>query len=306
MSQKIVFMGTPDFSVPTLESLINSDHKILAVYSQQAAKANRGQKILPSIIENFAKKKSLRLRTPIKLDTDEEYNFIKKLKPDIGIVVAYGKIIPKRFLNLTKYGFINLHASLLPKWRGAAPIQRSIMNLDNETGISIMKIVEKLDAGPVMHQDRINISENLDSLTLSKVLAKLGAKSILDAINKIGKGEAQFKEQDHSKATYAKKISKDESKLEWNESAKKVLAKINGLNPNPGAWFKYKNTRYKVWKAKIVNQNGIAGQTLDNSLTIACKEKSIKIVEIQKEGKSKQLIDQFLLGNNIKQDETIS
>jgi len=306
MSQKIVFMGTPEFSVPALESLVNSDHKILAVYSQPASKANRGQKIIPSSIEIFAKENSLNIRTPTKLDTEEEYNFLKNLKPDIVIVIAYGRVIPKRFLSLAKHGFVNVHASLLPKWRGAAPIQRSIMNLDSETGISIMKIVEELDAGPVMHQDKIKISENVDGLTLSKVLSKLGAKSIIGAISKIEKGEAKFQEQNHSQATYAKKISKTEGEIQWNESAKKVLAKINGLNPNPGAWFQYKNERYKVWKAKIVNKNGDSGKTLDEKLTVFCKEQAVKILEIQKEGKSRQVIDQFLLGNKIKQGESIA
>jgi methionyl-tRNA formyltransferase len=306
MSQKIVFMGTPEFSVPTLESLVNSDHKILAVYSQPASKANRGQKIIPSSVEIFAKENSLNTRTPVKLDTDEEYNFLKNLKPDIVVVIAYGRIIPKRFLSLARYGFVNVHASLLPKWRGAAPIQRSIMNLDSETGISIMKIVEELDAGPVMHQDKIKISENVDGLTLSKVLSKLGAKSIIDAISKIEKGEAKFQEQNHSEATYAKKISKTEGEIQWHENAKKVLAKINGLNPNPGAWFQYKNERYKIWKAEMVNKNGNVGKTIDDKLTIACNDQSIKILEIQKEGKSRQPIDQFLFGNKIKKGESIA
>ena len=305
MSQRIVFMGTPEFSVSALKSLVNSNHKVLAVYSQPANKAHRGQKIIPSSVELFAKKCSLHLRTPVILDSDEEYNFLKSLKPDIVIVIAYGKIIPKRFFNLAKYGFINVHASLLPKWRGAAPIQRSIMNLDNQTGVSIMKIVEELDAGPVMHQDKIEINEKIDTLTLSKVLSKLGANSILNAINKIEKGEARFKEQNHSEATYAKKISKEEGKINWNQSAKKVLAKINGLNPNPGAWFQYKNERFKVWKAEIVNKNSDAGKIIDDQLTIACDEQSIKILEIQKEGKSRQLTDQFLLGNKIKHGESI-
>ena len=305
MSQRIVFMGTPEFSVSALKSLVNSNHKVLAVYSQPANKAHRGQKIIPSSIELFAKKCSLHLRTPVILDNDEEYDFIKSLKPDIVIVIAYGKIIPKRFFNLAKYGFINVHASLLPKWRGAAPIQRSIMNLDNQTGISIMKIVEELDAGPVMHQDKIEINEKIDTLTLSKVLSKLGANSILNAINKIEKGEARFKEQNHSEATYAKKISKEEGKINWNQSAKKVLAKINGLNPNPGAWFQYKNERFKVWKAEIVNKNSDAGKTIDDQLTIACDEQSIKILEIQREGKNRQSANQFLLGNKIKSGESI-
>ena len=306
MSQKIVFMGTPEFSVPTLESLINSNHTVVMVYSQPASKANRGQKIIPSSVETFAKKNSLNLRTPNSLDNDEEYNYLKKLEPDIVVVIAYGKIIPKRFLNLSKFGFINVHASLLPKWRGAAPIQRSIMNLDSQTGVSIMKIVEELDSGPIMHQEKIQINEKIDALTLSKVLSKLGAISIINALKKIEKGEARFQEQNHSEATYAKKISKLEGKIDWNQSAKKVLAKINGLNPNPGAWFEYQNERYKVWQAEIVNKSGNAGKTIDDQITIACKEQSIKIIEIQKEGKSRQLINKFVLGNKIKKGETIT
>ena len=305
MSQKIVFMGTPEFSVPTLESLINSDHKVLTVYSQPASKANRGQKIIPSSVENFAKTHLLNLRTPHDLD-NEEYDYLKELEPDIVVVVAYGKIIPKRFLNLAKFGFINVHASLLPKWRGAAPIQRAIMNLDNQTGISIMKIVEELDSGPVMHQDKIQINEKIDSVTLSKALSKLGANSIINALNKIEKGEARFQEQNHDEATYAKKISKSEGKINWKQSAKNVLAKINGLNPNPGAWFEYQNERYKVWKAEIVTKSGNAGKIIDDKITIACKDQAIKIIEIQKEGKSRQLINNFLLGNKIKQGESIN
>ena len=221
------------------------------------------------------------------------------------VVVAYGKIIPKRFLDLAKHGFINVHASLLPKWRGAAPIQRSIMNLDNETGVSIMKITEDLDTGPVMNQAKISINRTTDAETLSKVLSQLGAKALLDSINKIADGTAKFEEQDHSVATYAKKINKAEGKIQWNVDAKKILAKINGLNPNPGAWFEYKKERFKVWKAEIANGKGKLGKTLDDKLTIACNEGSIKILEIQKEGKNRQVIDQFLLGNKIKQGENI-
>ncbi len=299
-------MGTPEFSVPTLESLVNSDHQILSVYSQPARKAKRGQKLNSSSVEIYAKAKSLSIRTPSNLDTDEEYNFLKKIEPDFVIVVAYGKIIPKRFLNLSKHGFINVHASLLPKWRGAAPIQRSIMNMDSETGISIMKIVEDLDAGPILQQSSIKINENIDSLTLSKVLSQLGAKLILDVIKKIEKGEAKFREQNHSQKTYAKKISKEEGQIQWNESARKILAKINGLNPNPGAWFVHKKQRYKVWKAQIKNKNGSVAKILDNDLTIACGNQAIKILEIQREGKSRQKTEQFLRGNMIKKGESIS
>ena len=306
MSQKIVFMGTPEFSVPTLKLLLKSEHRILAVYSQPPTKAHRGQKISSSSVENFAKKKALNVRTPLTLDSDEEYDFMKNLKPDIVVVIAYGKIIPKRFLNLAKYGFINVHASLLPKWRGAAPIQRSIMSLDSETGISVMKVVEELDAGPVMYQAKIVINENTDTQTLTQVLSQLGAKALLDSISKIENGKAKFKEQNHNQSTYAKKISKAESKIEWNESAKKVLAKINGLNPNPGAWFEYKNERYKVWKAEIVNKSGKIGTILNDQLIVSCKDQAVQILEIQKEGKSRQTTEQFLLGNKINQGENIA
>ena len=305
MSKKIVFMGTPEFAVPSLKELKNSDYEILTVYSQPASKANRGQKLTKSEVEITSEKLSLNLRTPLLLDNDQEYNFLKSIKPEIVVVVAYGKIIPKRFLNLPKFGFINVHASLLPKWRGAAPMQRSIMNLDHETGITIMKIVEDLDAGPIIHQDKIKINENVDTLSLSKLLSQLGAKSLIKAMNKIFNGDTSFQEQNHKEATYAKKISKEEAKINWNNSAKTILAKINGLNPNPGAWFKYKNQRYKVWKANITNTFGSPGTIVDKMLTIACKEQSIQILEIQKEGKSRQQIDQFLLGNNIKIGESI-
>ena len=306
MSLKIIFMGTPEFAVPILKSLKESEHELLCVYSQPPKKRARGQKILSSPIHEYAKKLELSVRCPINFDTDEEYDFIKEIDPDIVIVVAYGKIIPKRFLSLTKFGFINIHASLLPKWRGAAPIQRSIMNLDNQTGISIMKIVEKLDSGPVMHQDKIQINEKINTFDLSKILSKIAASSIINSLNKIERGDAKFKEQDHRQATYAKKISKSEGKINWNQSARTVLAKINGLNPNPGAWFEYKKDRFKVWKAEIVNKNSEAGEIIDDKILIACKEKAIKILEIQKEGKSRQSIDKFLLGNKIKKGEIIN
>ena len=306
MSKKIVFMGTPEFAVPSLNALKNNNYNISVVYTQPPSIANRGKKLIESKIETLAKKFSLKVRNPKKLDNENEYNYFKSIEPDLAIVVAYGQIIPKRFLTVPRFGFINVHASLLPKWRGAAPIQRSIMNLDNESGISIMKIAEKLDAGPIMYQEKIKINENINSQILSKLLSQLGAKSMISAIDKIEKGEENFVEQDHSMATYAKKISKKEAQINWNESSRKVLAQINGLNPNPGAWFKINNKRYKVWKAKIVKIKGRPGEILNDKLVIGCDDFSIKIIEIQKEGKSRQAIDQFLLGNKIKKDESIA
>ena len=306
MAQKIIFMGTPEFSVPSLDYLVKSGHKILAVYSQPAKKSHRGQKVNLSAVESFARKNSLNVRTPSTLNTEEEFNFIKNLKPDIVIVVAYGKIIPKRFLTLSKHGYINVHASLLPKWRGAAPIQRSIMNLDEETGISIMKINEELDAGPVMKQIKTKIYDNTNAEMLSKILSNLGAKTLIDSIKKIQNGKANFIEQNNSKATFAKKIKKEESKIKWNENAENILGKINGLNPNPGAWFEHEGQRYKVLAAKIIDQNGKPGLVLDDKLTIGCKEKSLQITEIKKEGKKTLTLKEFLLGNKIKEGEKVS
>ena len=205
MSQKIVFMGTPEFSTPTLESLVNSNHKILAVYSQPASKANRGQKIIPSKVEILAKEHILNLRTPDSLDNDEEYDYLKKLEPDIVIVVAYGKIIPKKFLNLAKFGFINIHASLLPKWRGAAPIQRAIMNSDKKIGVSIMKIQEQLDSGPILESKEIKLDQNLTHGEIEKQLSILGANLLIKNLAKLKEGNLHFTEQVHSEATYAKK-----------------------------------------------------------------------------------------------------
>ena len=305
MSLKIIFMGTPEFAVPILKTIHDSKHRILTVYTQSPKKKNRGLKKIFSPVQIFSEKNSLNIRSPEKINSEEELDYLKKSNPDVIVVVAYGKILPKKILSIQNIHFINIHASLLPKWRGAAPIQRSIMNLDSETGISIMKIEEKLDAGPIMYQAKIKINENVDSLTLSKVLSKLGAKSIIDIIKKLEEGDINYKEQDHNKATYAKKISKNEGQIYWDSSVKKILAKINGLNPNPGAWFVYKKQRYKVWKAKIENKSGDAGKIIDNKLTIACKDGAIKILEIQKQGKSKQKTDQFLMGNKIKQGDSI-
>ena len=305
MPQKIVFMGTPNFSVPSLDILFKSGYEIVSVYTQSAKKSKRGQKYHPSPVEKFALEKSLNVRSPEILDTREEFNFLKKSNIDLAIVVAYGKLIPKKFLSLPKYGFINIHASLLPKWRGAAPIQRSILNLDKKTGISIMKLEEKLDCGPVLLQKEIEIKDDINSKILSERLSFLGAESLIETIELFKNNKVKFFEQDHLKASYAKKITKSESQINWEDKAKNILAKINALNPNPGAWFKYKNERYKVWKAKISSGSGSQGFTIDNNLTVGCRDKSVSILEIQKQGKSKQTIDQFLLGNKIPIGEQI-
>ena len=306
MFKKIVFMGTSNFSVPILKSLYQNGYPIVTIYTQPPQKSMRGQKVNKSPIQKMAENLCIECRTPDSLkENNEEYNFLKLLNPDLVIVVAYGQLIPKNYLSLSKHGFINIHASLLPKWRGAAPIQRSIMNLDKETGVSIMKIVEKLDAGPVMMQEKINVTSEMNAEDLSNKLSDLSSKLILECIDEIEGGKAKFIDQDEQKATYAKKINKEEGKINWDNSAENILAQINSLMPNPGAWFSFMGERYKILKASISETEGEKGKVIDNNLTIACKSKSIKVNEIQRQGKNKQSTSEFLLGSKIKKETAL-
>ena len=305
MPYKIIFMGTPKFSVPVLETLAKSSYQISCVYTQSPKKSNRGQKLNPSPIQKSAENLKLAIKNPNNLNTDEELKFFKELNPDIVIVVAYGQLISKKFLDIPTKGFINIHASLLPVWRGAAPIQRAIMNLDKQTGISIMKITEELDTGPIMKKIEINISSSDTSGKISEKLSKIGSEYIVEALDDIFNEKNKFTEQDHNNATYAKKIKKNEGKINWEESAKNIIGKINGLNPDPGAWFEYKKKRYKIWKASVFDKIGRAGTILDNNFIIGCKDKSIKIIEIQREGKNKLVLENFLLGINFKTGDII-
>tara|TARA_B110000971_G_scaffold219273_1_gene259980 strand:+ start:82 stop:1005 length:924 start_codon:yes stop_codon:yes gene_type:complete len=303
--KKVVFMGTPEFSVPTLEAIVRSSYEVSCVYTQPPKKSQRGQKLNISPVHKYAEKLKLTTRYPKNLNSEEEFDFIKKINPDIAIVVAYGQLISKKILNIPQEGFINIHASLLPKWRGAAPIQRSIMNSDTETGISIMKIIEELDAGPVMKKIKIGIDDPITTDNLSKNLSTVASESVVEVLNDIFSKKVKFVEQNHKHATYAKKIKKEEAEINWNESAKKILAKINGLNSKPGAWFMYKSVRHKIWRAKIVEKNGQPGKIIDNNLTIGCGNKSLEIIEIQKEGKNKLLLENFLMGTDIKEGDEL-
>jgi len=301
MLKKIVFMGTPIFAVPILKSLYQNGYPLSAVYTQPPQKSQRGQKINKSLIQSLSETLNIEFRTPLSLKNNrEEYEYLKKLDADLGIVVAYGQIIPNEILNLTKKGFINIHASLLPKWRGAAPIQRSIINLDKQTGITIMKINNKLDSGPICNSYKIDISNNENAEIISNKLSLLGAEKILDNIDKILDDKIEFKEQNHADATYANKIEKSEGKIDWNSKAENIIGKINGLYPSPGAWFIYKGERFKILKAEISEGKGKPGIILDEYFKVACNNKSIKILEIQRQGKRPQKINEFMLGSQIK------
>ncbi len=292
----IVFFGTPEFAVPILKKLIKSNFKIKAVFTQPPRRSNRGQKILKSHIHLFAEKYNLNIRVPEKLINEETY--LKNLNCDLALVVAYGQIIPSHFLKFCKHGYINIHASLLPKYRGAAPIQRSIMNFEKNTGISFMKINEKLDSGPVSNIYKMKIQKNENSLSLSQRLSKLASKKIVENLNLIISGEARFIDQDDSISTYANKIDKTESKINWKKKADEIIAQINGLYPN--AWFKFQDERYKILECDKSELQGNPGHVLNNDLTVACGINSIAIKKIQRQGKKPQNIKEFILGNKIK------
>ncbi len=305
MALEIIFMGTPEFSVPILNSL-NQKYKIISVYTQPPKKKSRGQKIIKSPIHKEAETLNLPIRCPENLNNLIDYEFIKASNVKYIVVAAYGQLIPKKFLDIKNLIYLNIHASLLPKWRGAAPIQRSIMSMDKETGISIMKIVPKLDAGPYMLQKKVTIESNDNFLSLSNKLSEIGSKLILEALLSLENKEENFKDQEEQIATYAKKINKNESEVNWNQPAKNLVAKINGLNPYPGVWFRHQNTRIKILQADISDLQGKCGEVLSNELIIGCQDKSIKINLLQKEGKELLTTKSFLLGHKILRGEIIS
>ena len=300
-------MGTSNFSVPILKSLYQNGYPVSVVYTQPPKKSNRGLKLSKSPINLFAENITLDVRTPQSLKNNEEEElYLNELKPDIILVVSFGQMIPKNLLNIPKYGFLNIHASLLPKLRGAAPIQRSIMNRDKESGISIMKINENLDEGPVCNQYSLKISEKMNAEELSEKLSLIASEKILYILDNIYDGNLEFKDQDHSKATYAKKIQKLEGKIDWNENADKIIGKINGLYPYPGAFFSFNGERYKILKAEKSSTAGKPGDIVSENFEVCCGEGSIKVLSIQREGKRVQQINEFLLGTQIKKGFNIA
>ena len=269
---------------------------------KRKVKPSKDKKINKSPIQGISETLNIDFRTPITLkDNKQEYTFLRELNADLAIVVAYGQIIPKEFLKLTKKGFINIHGSLLPAWRGAAPIQRSVMSLDEEVGVSIMKIVEELDSGPVCNRYSFKLDKKHNAKEISEKLSILGAEKILDNIDDIFEDKAKFIEQDHSKATYAKKIDKKEGQIDWRIGASKIIGKINGLFPSPGAFFSFNGERYKILKAEIGDGVGEVGEVISDYLEVACgNNQTIKILEIQRQGKKPQKISEFMLGSKIK------
>ena len=301
---KIGFMGTPSFAVPILNSLIKDNYHIEFVYTQSGRPAGRGLRKKNSEIYEVAKTKNINIRVPEKLD-HEEINFISNKEIDIIIVAAYGLILPERILKIPKYGCLNVHASLLPKWRGAAPIQRSIMAGDKKTGISYMLMDKGLDTGPVILQKETQIGENDNFLKVHDSLSLIASQTISETILKFIEGKLAAKEQNDDIASYADKIEKHETKIDWNLTAKEIRNLIYSLSLLPGAWTITKEgKRLKILSASIEEAKGEIAVLGENQI-LGCGQSSLKIKEVKPEGKKIMLFDDYLRGKNFSLGEKI-
>lgn len=294
---KIVFMGTPDFAVKALEALA-ARHEVVCVYTRAPQEAGRGKKLTKSPVHEFAEAHQIQVRTPKTLRNAEAQAEFAALNADISVVAAYGLILPQAVIEAFPYGCINIHGSLLPRWRGAAPIQRSIEAGDKESGITIMKVVEKLDAGDMLLKGSVPITAETTGELLHDAMAVLGAELIVKALEEWQnlKPEAQ----DETLVTYAAKIDKAECKLDFSQTAEILERKIRAFNPYPAMFFEYGGERYKILRAKVADETGAAGTVLEGSerLIIACGDKALEITEIQRQGKKKMPIEELLRGMN--------
>ena len=296
---KLVFMGTPNFSVPALQALNESSHQICAVYSQPPRPAGRGKKLKVSEVHREAVDMGLTVHHPENFKSENDQIIFRNLNADVAVVVAYGLLLPKPILLSPKLGCVNIHASLLPRWRGAAPIQRAIMDGDNETGVCIMKMNEGLDTGPILSSTKIQILENDTSKVLSKRLSLEGAKLIVKVLDSFSSHSAQA--QSTKGITYAKKIDKSEAKIDWSLSAETIDRKIRALSPFPGAWTEINGERVKLLASKVIDKENEPGIVLDKGFSIACGQKAVEITEAQRPGKSAQNSDVFLRGFKLQQ-----
>ncbi|PIB94148.1 methionyl-tRNA formyltransferase [Caulobacter sp. FWC2] len=297
---RIAFLGTPDFAVTCLAELVASGHEIVAVYSQPPAPRGRGQDLKPSPVHAFAEGLGLPVRTPVSMKTAEEIEAFQALDLDAAVVVAFGQILVKAVLEAPTYGCFNLHASLLPRWRGAAPIQRAIMAGDTVTGVQVMRMSEGLDEGPILMSEQVRIDKLETAGTLHDKLAAVGARLLLVALAAVERGGARETPQVEEGLTYARKIKSAEARIDWTRPAAEVDAHIRGLSPFPGAWFEAPSdkgsVRVKALLSRQEDQDGAPGMVLDDSLLIACGEGSVRLLRAQREGKGVQDAETFTRG----------
>ena len=293
---RLVFMGTPDFSVVALKALIDAGHEIACVYSQPPRPAKRGQKERPSPVHALAEAEGLLVRTPLNFKDEADREAFAALNADVAVVVAYGLILPKAILNAPRHGCLNIHASLLPRWRGAAPIHRAIEAGDAETGVGIMQMEAGLDTGPVLLEGRLSIGETETTGELHDRLATLGGSLIVEALGRLP--ELSPQPQPDEGVTYAHKIDKAETRIDWSEPAETIKRKINAFSPFPGAWFELNGERVKVLRAGLAKGSGQSGEVLEG-LTVACGEGAVVLLDVQKAGKKPASAEDFLRGSPI-------
>ena len=295
--QRVVYFGSPEFSLPPLKTLYLGGYEIVGIYTQDPKKKFRGQKKYNTPVQQWAESQLLPVFTP-KILNDKSLKDFQLLKPDVAILFAYGKIIPLNWLNIPLHGFINIHASLLPKWRGAAPVQRAIENNDKTTGITIMKMNDRIDEGPILAQQNIEIKKTTNGKKLIDKISNDSCSLLYNTLKRYFLGQIQLKEQDHSQSTYAKKIDKVETQVNWGLSADLIEKKVRAFYPSPAMWFKFKGQRFKILKVRVTKIQDDKGKIIKLPLTIACSKNSLDILEIQAEGKKPLDIKEFVLGNN--------
>jgi methionyl-tRNA formyltransferase len=300
MPLRLVFMGTPEFSVPTLLELVAHGHEIAAVYTRAPKPAGRGMKLQPTPVEEEARRLGIPVLTPSTLKTPEALAEFSAHQADAAVVVAYGMILPQAILDAPKLGCFNLHASLLPRWRGAAPINRAVMSGDAETGVMVMKMDVGLDTGDVAMAERLTITDRMTASDVHDALARLGADLMVRAMAALERGALQLTKQSEAGVTYAAKIEKAESKIDWSKPAHTVLRHIHGLSPFPGAWSEVpaggEAVRVKILRCEPAKGSGVPGALLDGQLTIACGDGAIRIAELQRAGKAPMKTAEFLRG----------
>ena len=304
MPLRLIFMGTPEFAVPTLLDLVGHGHQIVAVYTRAAKPAGRGMRLQLSPVEEEARRLGLAALTPATLKTQEALERFRAHEADAAIVVAYGMILPQAILDAPRLGCFNLHASLLPRWRGAAPINRAIMAGDNATGVMVMKMDAGLDTGDVALAEHTTISDTMTAADLHDALAPLGADLMVRAVAALERGMLRLVPQGEEGVTYASKIDKAETRIDWNKQAREVLRHIHGLSPFPGAWCEMPlegaPVRVKILRCQTADGTGAPGELLGDDLTVACKEGALRILELQRAGRQPMKADEFLRGTPLK------
>jgi methionyl-tRNA formyltransferase len=310
MPLRLIFMGTPDFAVPTLAALADHGHEIAAVYTRAPKAAGRGMKLQPTPVEQEARRRGLAVLTPKTLRTEEALAEFRAHRADAAVVVAYGMILPQAILDAPRLGCYNLHASLLPRWRGAAPINRAIMAGDAETGVMVMRMDVGLDTGDVAMAAHLPISDAMTASDLHDQLAPLGADLMVRAMAALERGGLTLQKQAEDGVTYAAKIDKAEARIDWTKTARAVLRHIHGLSPFPGAWSEVavdgEAVRVKILRCALADGSGAAGTVLDDQLSIACGEGAIRIIELQRAGKAPMQAAAFLRGTPLKRGARFS